>query len=161
MNSNYAFSDSGGLFSGLLDDFRITEGSALPPDLADQDADGLSDAQEGVIGTDPLKWDSDGDTISDGFEVVLTGSDPMLATDTFAITYQPELRSLCHPLNLGVQLCIRAMESSHRAMDSSRRPLLHAGKSDHDQPGPIGPRFRRKRGFPPGESGRLKIPMSG
>jgi YD repeat-containing protein len=51
---------------------------------ADTDGDGLSDAQEGVLGTDPFNPDTDGDGFSDGIEVA-SGSDP--------------LNSACTPLN--------------------------------------------------------------
>jgi YD repeat-containing protein len=45
-------------------------------DQLDTDGDGLSDAQEMVIGTDPLNPDTDGDGYPDGLEVAL-GSDPL------------------------------------------------------------------------------------
>ena len=41
----------------------------------DSDGDGLDDAVESELGTDPLAWDSDGDGVSDGEEVA-TGTDP-------------------------------------------------------------------------------------
>lgn len=47
----------------------------------DTDGDGLDDAYEGTIGTDPGNPDTDGDNVSDGDEVNLYGSDP-LAIDT-------------------------------------------------------------------------------
>jgi hypothetical protein len=43
---------------------------------ADPDADGLTNAQEIALGTDPLNPDTDGDTYVDGLEV-LDGSDPL------------------------------------------------------------------------------------
>ena len=43
---------------------------------ADSDGDGLSDAEEAALGTNPLSADSDGDGINDGMEVVL-GSNPL------------------------------------------------------------------------------------
>jgi GH43 family beta-xylosidase len=97
VNSNYAFGDEGGNFAGWLDDFRIIEGVVLPPNPADQDGDGLTDAQELVIGTDPLTWDSDGDGISDRFEVIFAGSDPNRAEDTFRIAYSSDLQSFLVP----------------------------------------------------------------
>ncbi len=48
----------------------------------DQDADGLTDAQEAVLGTNPNLWDSDGDGLSDGFELntqAESGANPLLA----------------------------------------------------------------------------------
>jgi YD repeat-containing protein len=53
----------------------------------DSDGDGLSDAQEILLGTDPFNPDTDGDGFPDGVEVA-TGSDP--------------LNPLCTPLNCRV-----------------------------------------------------------
>ena len=47
--------------------------TATPPDA---DSDGLSDTQEGELGTDPNNPDSDGDGASDGDEVLISGTDP-------------------------------------------------------------------------------------
>jgi hypothetical protein len=47
----------------------------------DADNDGLSNAQEAQIGTDPLNPDTDGDGFSDGVEVA-TGSDPLNPAST-------------------------------------------------------------------------------
>ena len=44
----------------------------------DTDQDGLSDAAEQLIGTDPTIADSDGDTLSDGVELLRLATDPML-----------------------------------------------------------------------------------
>ncbi|MBX7116012.1 MAG: tandem-95 repeat protein [Myxococcaceae bacterium] len=43
---------------------------------ADADRDGLSDAEELVLGTDPTKKDTDGDGLDDGVEVKVTMTDP-------------------------------------------------------------------------------------
>jgi len=48
---------------------------ALTP-TADSDGDGLSDAYEAMLGTDPFNPDTDGDGFSDGVEVA-SGSDPL------------------------------------------------------------------------------------
>ena len=42
----------------------------------DSDEDGLTDAEERRLGTDPGKWDTDGDSITDGSEVHAFGTDP-------------------------------------------------------------------------------------
>ena len=53
---------------------------------ADDDNDGLTDVQEGELGTDPLKRDTDGDGWSDKEEVE-EGTDPLAASS------QPEIQS--------------------------------------------------------------------
>lgn len=52
---------------------------AVPPQQnPDSDGDGLTDAEEAALGTNPNNPDSDGDSLSDGAEVNL-GSNPLLA----------------------------------------------------------------------------------
>jgi YD repeat-containing protein len=54
-----------------------TRGTAAPStETLDSDGDGLSDAQERFLGTDPFNPDTDGDGYPDGLEVAL-GSDPL------------------------------------------------------------------------------------
>lgn len=45
--------------------------------VVDSDKDGLPDSEEGRLGTNPLKTDSDGDTLSDFDEVNVYGTDPL------------------------------------------------------------------------------------
>lgn len=55
---------------------------ATPASTADDDKDGLTNAEEAALGTDPKNPDSDDDGISDGDEVNIYGSDPLnLDTD--------------------------------------------------------------------------------
>ena len=42
------------------------------------DGDGLNDALENGIGTNPFGADTDGDGLIDGFEVLTAGTDPLL-----------------------------------------------------------------------------------
>jgi hypothetical protein len=51
----------------------------------DSDGDGLTDAQELALGTDPNNPDSDGDGQSDGEEVLIAGTDPSDDTDFFTV----------------------------------------------------------------------------
>lgn len=50
-------------------------------EITDSDSDGLDDSEEGAHGTDPDYWDSDKDGFSDGDEVNLHGTDPLLGCD--------------------------------------------------------------------------------
>ena len=54
-----------------------TSAAATAVVQGDSDADGLSNAQEGFIGTDPFNPDSDGDGLTDGQEVLIFGTDPL------------------------------------------------------------------------------------
>lgn len=61
---------------------RNTPTPAGPVASADDDKDGLTNAEEAALGTDPKNPDSDDDGISDGDEVNVYGSDPLnLDTD--------------------------------------------------------------------------------
>ena len=52
--------------------------AAPPPDDVDSDGDGLSDAQEATLGTDPANPDTDEDGLLDGAEVT-AATDPTLS----------------------------------------------------------------------------------
>jgi hypothetical protein len=45
--------------------------------LIDTDGDGLDDVRETDLGTDPKNWDSDGDDLSDGDEVIIWKTQPL------------------------------------------------------------------------------------
>lgn len=69
------FSCTGSVMERLDDEVGLSDDDE-PPSVAessdasiDSDGDGLTDAQEGVYGTDPANADSDGDGYSDGEEV--------------------------------------------------------------------------------------------
>lgn len=66
----------------------------------DRDGDGLSDAIETLIGTDPADPDSDGDTVSDADEHFAHGTDPLNAdTDFDTMSDSEELESATNPLH--------------------------------------------------------------
>ena len=52
----------------------------------DTDNDGLPDALEFEIGTNPFDFDTDGDGLPDGFEIMLGGTDPLLAETTKGVS---------------------------------------------------------------------------
>ncbi len=79
---------SGDTFGKVRFDRSAWTADALPPEFSeylvwrkDSDGDGLSDAEECRLGTDPFKGDTDGDGISDADEVNKYHSDP-LKTDS-------------------------------------------------------------------------------
>ncbi|WP_435195466.1 hypothetical protein [Natronomonas sp. EA1] len=77
--------------------------SSLTTDLtADADGDGLTDAQEGNLGTDPLKADSDRDGLDDGEEVYTHRTNPLIRdTDGDGWTDRDEVEAGSNPLDYG------------------------------------------------------------
>ncbi len=69
--------------------------------VPDSDQDGLSNALEASLGTDPDNWDTDGEGLGDGVEIIQHGTNPLdrntdkdLLTDRIEIEYK-----LTDPLN--------------------------------------------------------------
>lgn len=67
------------------DGSRKTEPSGTLRDVIDLDNDGLTDLEEMVLGTNPCQWDTDGDGMCDGWEV-LNGLNARRASDAAANT---------------------------------------------------------------------------
>ena len=68
--------------------------------FTDTDRDGLADEIEATLGTDPTKVDSDGDTLGDGEEVLLRGTDPLKThTDGDAVSDKDEVANGTDPNN--------------------------------------------------------------
>jgi len=59
------------------------------PAKRDSDADGLSDSEEVTLSCDPLAYDSDLDGVRDGYEAVL-GTDPCVPQESFDVTCTSE-----------------------------------------------------------------------
>ncbi len=71
-----------------------------PPCGADFDGDGLGDAAEGRVGTDPRNPDTDADGLSDGDEVLGWGTDPLTRdTDGGGVSDGAEVRAGTNPLD--------------------------------------------------------------
>ena len=72
-----------------------------PPGLFDSDQDGLTDAQEQELGTNPQQADSDFDGLGDQLEIETYGTNPLLSdTDGDGFLDGVEVRGGYDPLNL-------------------------------------------------------------
>lgn len=67
--------------NGINDDWEVKYGISPQNGSDDTDNDGLSDLLEYRYGTDPLNPDTDSDGISDADEVLVYGTDPLVATN--------------------------------------------------------------------------------
>lgn len=87
--------DQGGLFS------RIFSSSPTPAAvLPDADRDGLDDASEAALGTDPAKADTDGDGLTDREEAKVYKTDPRKPdTDGDGMKDGDEIRARRDPLD--------------------------------------------------------------
>lgn len=71
-------------------------------EVLDTDNDSLDDVREKDIGSDPLNWDTDGDELGDGDEVIIWKTDP-LNSDTDGDTYKDgaEVKNGYNPAGTG------------------------------------------------------------
>ena len=87
---------------GLITDIGSddTDGDGIPDADEDLDEDGLTNIEEQALGTDPLKPDTDGDTLDDGFEVNSFSSNPLLIdSDEDGLEDDSEFRLGTNPNN--------------------------------------------------------------
>jgi len=93
---SFVYSKNGGLTS-TIDRVSISNFSFFAPDV-DTDTDGLTNAEEVTLGTDPLLIDTDTDGLTDSEEVAL-GTNPLLAdSDSDGLTDIAEIGLGTNPL---------------------------------------------------------------
>lgn len=71
----------GNYYIAYVERYQLTTEAYIVYGSIDTDGDGLSDLDEAIYGTNPTLYDTDGDTISDGNEVLVYGTNP-LSSDT-------------------------------------------------------------------------------
>jgi hypothetical protein len=88
--------------------------------IVDSDNDGLGDATEEAIGSDPHNPDTDGDLLMDGYEYLLHGANPLLAdTDGDLISDSLEIHMGSDPLTVdsfGLDSDIDGIPDSYEAL---------------------------------------------
>lgn len=69
------------IYQESIEVFNTQDGNSknLSIDESDDDGDGINNYQELLFGTDKDKWDTDGDGVSDIYELIILGTDPLKA----------------------------------------------------------------------------------
>lgn len=99
-NPLIADTDGGGAFDGSEVSAGLNPLDPLDDGSIDSDRDGLTDLEEIELGTQPYYNDSDFDSLSDGDEVKIYGTDPLQAdTDQGGITDGYEVSTGLNPLD--------------------------------------------------------------
>ena len=152
------FQGTSGL-TGLLDDLQIyskelsaddvaflfnnpgaaigTEGDGMEPSV-DRDGDGVADAEEAALGTDPNLVDSDGDGFSDGQEVAAK-TDPNSASSLLQVMSVTSTGSVTWKSNLGVTYVVEVSENLvewNVAVDDVAASDRETTTAQHDGPFP-------------------------
>jgi len=76
-NTGIEYGDRVACISGKKLDGKKFDGCDSIRTVPDMDGDSLLDVDEAAIGTQPLRFDSDGDGYGDGTEVLLMGTNPL------------------------------------------------------------------------------------
>ena len=105
----------------------------------DTDGDGLTDAEEYAIGTDPTNPDSDGDGAGDWYEVAASFTDPTSASDNPGIVYPlPDPDSTPPDTTKPVKVYILSGQSN----------MVGMGNINGTQPGTLETIVKRENKFP-------------
>jgi len=98
---------------------QIRNDSILFGESVDTDKDGLDDAREEQIGTDPKKSDSDSDGLNDGDEVIIWKTNPLKAdSDGDGYKDGDEIKNGYNPLGTGELFKLPANTSTKKATTS-------------------------------------------
>ena len=170
--NGYTFKSFDSLISVSLDE----SGSSVPPSNpnGDSDGDGLKGIEESGLGTNPNLFDTDGDGVGDGDEVI-QGSDPLDRRD-FVEDTRPRICSgwngflggmwnIFEHMNvssspISIQTLLYSIEG--RAMSRLNFSLQAGGRFDalvHDMPGWIRDSYGRVCAYYSGDQGALKGQM--
>ncbi|HMO04670.1 MAG TPA: hypothetical protein PKC67_06780 [Kiritimatiellia bacterium] len=139
----FQFNDQSKVYSVMRLDNEDSDRDGLPDEwemgflgtlqhtrTSDQDADGLDNAREWTLGTHPAKADTDGDGLSDGFEMNLLQTDPLrVDTDGDSVSDGREVE---------VGLDAKKSRTYTVADDATLAPsmqTLATGFTDHDRDG--------------------------
>lgn len=102
-------------------DENIIFGDTIP----DTDSDGLDDVREEDIGTDSLNWDTDGDELSDGDEVIIWKTKPLDPdTDGDSFADGIEIRNGYNPLGNGKLFEPPTSATTTNKTDSTATPTI-------------------------------------
>ncbi len=90
----------GSYYIAYVERYQLTTEAYIVYGSIDTDGDGLSDLDEAIYGTNPLLSDTDGDTISDGNEILIYGTNPLLSdTDSDGMPDDYEILENLNPTN--------------------------------------------------------------